>query len=156
MTGACFLAMLIVKGVIALGTALMCCQAAVSTFEPHARNPRVRVWLGMSEGVTAMTYSGAEEQAAQTESVPIDGLSPRALAQLIRGLDSRLTAITCEQRDGEKLLIYTFDVAGKVQSFHMPLTPAAIESIADLYPDAAAHEQELSRLGLLFHPPAGD
>jgi hypothetical protein len=51
------------------------------------------------------------------------------------------------------MLVYTFDVAGDVQPFHLPITGEPIESIADLYPNADRFEQELCRIGLRFQPP---
>ena len=69
-----------------------------------------------------------QERYLEQASVRLRGLSPREVAMLIRSLDSRLTGISYQQQAGEQLLIYTFEVAGKVQSFQVAVTPDAIEA----------------------------
>lgn len=105
-----------------------------------------------------MNHSDPEEQVHRPEqaSAPLKGFSPRQVAKLIRALDSRLASIEYERRAGEPVLTYTFEVAGKAQPFDIAVTSEALESIVDLYPDAAAHEQQLGQFGLMFHPPANE
>lgn len=72
------------------------------------------------------------------------GVSLRQVARTLHGLHSCVTAIE-EQWDGEThILIYTFNVAGQHQSFTVPITAEPVESIADLYPETAVWEQELT------------
>jgi len=52
-------------------------------------------------------------------------------------------------------VVYTFDVAGKQQSFEVAPHDGAVQSIAQLFPEAARPEAELhQRLGITFQPPA--
>ena len=83
------------------------------------------------------------------------GVSVRRVAGAIRDLDSRLIGIELRSGTAESLLVYTFAVAGKTQAFRVPITSETVDSIADLYPEAAAREQELQRqIGVTFAPPA--
>lgn len=102
--------------------------------------------------------SHADDQAREDDQtrIPLYQFSPRRLAKTIRSLDSRLVSVVYEVHDGKPILIYTFEMAGKRQSFHVAATPSAIESICDLYPEAATFEHALGRHGLSFHPPADD
>jgi hypothetical protein len=98
----------------------------------------------------------AREQfhSASQENLLVRTLSPRQLAVLIRSLDSRLTNIDYEQSADQPVLVYTFEVAGKSQTFRLVVRPESIESIIELYPEAAVWEQELLRqFGLVFRPP---
>src|SRR5690349_21309808 len=83
-------------------------------------------------------------------------LSPRQVAALIRGLDSRLVNITVEEVGAERTLVYTFELAGKLASFRLPLLPeASTESIVDFYREAEAQERELlERFGIEFQQPS--
>ncbi|MBK9713957.1 MAG: NADH-quinone oxidoreductase subunit C [Kouleothrix sp.] len=83
---------------------------------------------------------------------PLRELSARQLAGLIRALDSRLLGIAYDDSAGEPALVYSFEVAGKIQRFSLAVRPEGLTSIADLYPAAAAYERELAGwLGLAFH-----
>jgi hypothetical protein len=51
-------------------------------------------------------------------------------------------------------VVYTFDVAGKQQSFEVAVRGGAVESIAQLFPEAATPEAALhERLGITFQAP---
>ncbi|MEZ4861792.1 MAG: hypothetical protein R3C14_10805 [Caldilineaceae bacterium] len=80
-------------------------------------------------------------------------LNPYQIAQAIRALDSRLLAIKFEEKDGQRRLIYHYEVAGRVEPFYVLLKGEPIASIAPLYPEAASYETELQqRYGIEFNP----
>lgn len=81
------------------------------------------------------------------------GQSPRVIATVIRGLDSRLAGIEYEAAADEPALTYTFEVAGMRRAFRLAVAPPPLESLVDLFPEAAACERQLSeRFGLRFEP----
>lgn len=93
--------------------------------------------------------------ATQPPGEPLRALAPRLIARLIRSLDSRLVRIEYEPGPGEPVLHYHFEIAGRSQVFAVAARPAALVSIADLYPAAAPIEQALEQqYGLKFQPPA--
>jgi hypothetical protein len=94
----------------------------------------------------AQDSSDAQERSPQV----LRQFSPRQVALLIRALDSRLISIDYQPGADEGLLSYTFEVAGRQQTFRLAVPRDALESIADLYPEAAAHEQNLGQRGLTF------
>ena len=81
------------------------------------------------------------------------GLTPRQVARTIHGLHSRLVSLVYAYDVGQPVLVYTFEVAGKVESFRTVVVPEELESISDLYPEAAALEQALGPIGLVFRLP---
>ena len=87
------------------------------------------------------------------QGLPHRGLTPRQVAQTIHGLHSRLVSLVYVYHAGQPVLVYTFEVAGKVESFSIVVAPEELESISDLYPEAAALEQALGRSGLVFRLP---
>lgn len=92
--------------------------------------------------------------ATQPPGEPLRALAPRLIARLIRSLDSRLVSIEYEHGSGEPVLHYHFEIAGRTQVFSVAAQPAALVSIADLYPAAASIEQALEQqYGLRFEPP---
>ena len=94
----------------------------------------------------------AGPQDSQPE-LPLRGLTPRQVAQTIHGLHSRLVSLVSAYHAEQPVLVYTFEVAGKVASFPLVVAPEMLESISDLYPEAAAQEQALSAAGLVFRLP---
>jgi len=89
-----------------------------------------------------------------TDRPPLTNISPREIAQLIRALDSKLAGIEYDDGGGAPVLVYSFEVAGRRETFVVPAKPGPLVSIGDLYPDAAARERELeARYGLTFHHP---
>lgn len=85
------------------------------------------------------------------DNLELDGISLRQVARVIHGLNSRLLSVTEQWRGATLVLVYTFDVAGKQQSFCVPISGVTIESIADLFPEATAQEQAVRlRHGLTF------
>jgi len=96
-------------------------------------------------------------QPLQGDDPLLHGFSPRQVASLIRGIDSRLVSIDYDESASERALVYTFEVAGKCQPFRIAVSGAPIASIADLYPEASPREQELQRrFGLVFQPPKAE
>jgi len=82
------------------------------------------------------------------------GLSPRRVAGLIRALDSRLVGIEYDASGEAPTLVYIFELAGIIRQFAMAVRPGTLNSIADLYPEAAAYERDIERrCGLAFRPP---
>jgi len=100
--------------------------------------------------------SGEQTRLGTMPSVFLDTLPVHRAARVIRRLGSSLVSIGYRQDDNLQMLVYTFDVAGKVQPFHVPVTDEPIESIVDLYPNASIYEQELHQTGLRFQPPRRD
>lgn len=72
------------------------------------------------------------------------GVSLRQIARTLYGLNSRVTHIAKLRSENTDMLVYTFDVAGQRQSFSIPITAEPVESIADLYPETAVWERDLS------------
>ncbi len=111
-------------------------------------------WQGMIKMAAHDADTRGQARTSRQENGLLRMFSPRQLAMLIRSLDSRLTDIGYEQSAGESVLVYTFEVAGKHQTFRLVVRPGALESIIELYPEAAAWEQELlSKFGLVFQRP---
>jgi arylformamidase len=98
----------------------------------------------------------APMQPSKPNELLLRGLSPRQIAHMIRGLDSRLVSIDYQSAE-EPVLLYRFEVAGKTQGFSLVVRPESLFSIVDLYPEAAARERELARrFGLSFQLPEAE
>jgi hypothetical protein len=107
--------------------------------------------------MAAESASAGQGQPLQAIDPLLHGFSPRQVASLIRGIDSRLVSIDYAENLGERTLVYTFEVAGKRQPFRIAVPGTPIGSIADLYPEAGAQERELQRrFGLEFQPPSAE
>lgn len=81
----------------------------------------------------------------------------RKAAGAIRSLDSRLERIIYLPRVPSPVLLYTFALAGREETFEVAVEPV-MASVADLYPAAAPLEAELAhRHGITFqrHEEAG-
>jgi hypothetical protein len=91
--------------------------------------------------------------SADQQGLPLRGLTPRHVAQALHGLHSRVVSLVYAYHAGQPELVYTFEVAGKVESFRTAVVPEELESISDLYPEAAALEQALGSIGLVFRLP---
>ena len=87
------------------------------------------------------------------QALLLRGLTPRQVARTIHGLGSRLVSLVYAYHAGQPVLVYTFDVCGRVASFRTVVAPEVLESISDLYPEAAALEQALGEIGLVFRLP---
>ena len=85
--------------------------------------------------------------------LPLRGVTPRQVAQTIHGLQSRFVSLVYAYHAGQPVLVYTFEVAGKVESFRTVVEGEVLESISDLYPKAAVLEQALGEIGLVFRLP---
>ena len=90
---------------------------------------------------------------AGLQGLPLRGLTPRHVAQTLHGLHCRLVSLVYTHNAGQPVLVYTFEVASKVESFRTVVVPQELESIGDLYPEAVALEQALGQIGLVFRPP---
>ena len=90
---------------------------------------------------------------AGQHGLPLRGLTPRHVAQTIYGLRGRLVSLVYTDHNGQRALVYTFEVAGKVESFRTAVVPEELESISDLYPEAAVLEHALGQIGLVFRRP---
>ena len=90
---------------------------------------------------------------ARLQGLPLRGLTPRHVAQTLHGLHSRLVSLNYAYNAGQPVLVYTFEVAGKVESFRTAVVREELESISDLYPEAAAPEEALGQIGLVFRLP---
>jgi hypothetical protein len=86
----------------------------------------------------------------------LSGLTPRHVARTIHGLQSRLVSLVYAYDAGQPVLVYTCEVCGKVEAFRTVVDPNVLESISDLYPEAAALERALGRIGLVFDLPQSD
>ena len=85
---------------------------------------------------------------------PLRSVTPHQIAEMIRGLDSRLAGIEYDERAGEPVLVYRFEMAGGRQAFALAAAPGLLTSIADLYPEADTYEREIERrYGLRFRHP---
>lgn len=74
----------------------------------------------------------------------------RKTAGTIRSLDSRLEGIDHHPRATGPVLVYTFALAGREETFEVAVEPV-MDSLADLYPAAAPLEAELARQhGIVF------
>ena len=83
-------------------------------------------------------------------------MSPRIIALLLRGRDSRLVRSGFDAADQEPVLAYTFDVAGMTRSFRLAVTSDVLQQVAELYPAAAVEERCLvEQFGLRLLPCAG-
>jgi hypothetical protein len=110
---------------------------------------------GEIRAMAADSVSTGPGQPQQGSEPLLHAFSPRQVAGLIRGIDSRLVGIDYAENMGERALVYIFEVAGKRQQFRIAAPGATVASIADLYPEAAPQEHELQhQFGLVFLPPS--
>lgn len=77
----------------------------------------------------------------------VRGVSLRQVARTLHGLSSRVIKIEERRDTGIHMLVYRIDVAGQRRSFCITVSAEPLESIADLYPEAAAWEQALQQRG---------
>src|SRR5436309_324251 len=84
---------------------------------------------------------------------PLHELTPHQIAEMIRGLDSRLTGIDYDASAGEPVLMYRFELIGRREAFAVALDADPLPSIADLYSEADVYERALTqRYGVRFLP----
>jgi len=84
----------------------------------------------------------------------LNGVTPAQVASFMLDVGGRLVNLDGRADAGHPLVVYTFDVAGKQQSFEVAVSDGAVESIAQLFPDAAHPEAALhERLGITFTSP---
>ncbi len=93
-----------------------------------------------------------QQPPASTPHVMRSALMRKA-AGTIRSLDSRLEGIVYHPRAAGPVLVYTFALAGREETFAVAVEPE-MDSLADLYPAAAPLEAELARQhGIVFRRP---
>ena len=84
----------------------------------------------------------------------LNGITPAQVASFMLDVGGRLVDLDTRADAGHPLVVYTFEVAGKQQSFEVPVRDGAVESIAPFFPEAAPPEAALhERLGIKFRPP---
>ena len=95
------------------------------------------------------------QSPASAEPTPrLNGVTPAQVASFMLDVGGRLIALDARDDADRPLVVYTFDVAGKRQSFEVAVGGGAVESIAQLFPEAAHPEAVLhERLGITFQPP---
>jgi hypothetical protein len=88
------------------------------------------------------------------QSARLDGITPAQVASFMLDVGGHLVGLDARADADHPLVVYTFDVAGKQQSFEVAVRDGAVESIAQLFPEAAHREAALhERLGITFEPP---
>jgi hypothetical protein len=97
----------------------------------------------------------ASDAAVSPGSAPrLNGVTPAQVASFMLDVGGQLVNLDTREDDERPLVVYTFDVAGKQQSFEVAVRDGAVESIAQFFPEAAAPEAELhDRLGITFQAP---
>lgn len=84
----------------------------------------------------------------------LNGVTPAQVASFMLDVGGLLVSLDARADAGHPLVVYTFEVAGKQQSFEVAVQDGAVESIAQLFPEAAHPEAALhERLGITFQPP---
>lgn len=84
----------------------------------------------------------------------LNGVTPAQVASFMLDVGGRLVALDARAVADRALVVYTFDVAGKRQSFEVAVRDGAVESIAPLFPEAVGPEATLhERLGITFQTP---
>jgi len=100
-----------------------------------------------------ITQSDESDRPAEQGDALLSGVSPRQMAGAIRSLDSRLVGMAVDSSADAPMLIYTFVVAGRTQTFRLAIDARECESIADLYPEATIWEEQLrQQFDLTFVP----
>ena len=87
-------------------------------------------------------------------SARLNGVTPAQVASFMLDVGGRLVGLDARADGDRALVVYTFDVAGKQQAFEVAAHDGAVQSIAQLFPEAARPEAALhERLGITFRPP---
>ena len=82
-----------------------------------------------------MTTDDSQSQDRRTIASllgPLRELTPHQIAEMIRGLDSRLAGIEYDTSAGEPVLVYRFELADRREEFAVATTTGPLSSIADL------------------------
>jgi hypothetical protein len=96
----------------------------------------------------------ADPAGSTGPSPRLNGITPAQVASFMLDVGGRLVGLDARGDAGHPLVVYTFDVVGKRQSFEVAVRDGAVESIAQLFPEAADPEAALhERLGISFQPP---
>jgi hypothetical protein len=110
--------------------------------------------------VESMSQAGGDLRQASNgptdvrSSPRLNGVTPAQVASFMLDVGGRLVDLDARAEGDRPLVVYTFDVAGKQQSFEVAVRDGAVESIAQLFPEAACPEAELhQRLGITFEAP---
>jgi hypothetical protein len=84
----------------------------------------------------------------------LNGVTPAQVASFMLDVGGRLVSLDAGTEAGHPLVVYTFEVAGKQQSFEVAVRDGTVESIAQLFPEAIHPEAALhERLGITFQSP---
>jgi hypothetical protein len=85
----------------------------------------------------------------------LNGVTPAQVARFILGVGGCLVSLDTRKEGEANVVVYTFAAASKEQSFVAPVRDRAVESIASVFPEAAAREAELrDRHGIHFEEPS--
>jgi hypothetical protein len=99
-------------------------------------------------------YSTSDGSASVGPPPRLNGVTPAQVASFMLDVGGRLVGMDAGADAGHSLVVYTFEVAGKRQSFEVAVRDGAVESIAQLFPEAKRPEAALhERLGISFRPP---
>jgi Ni,Fe-hydrogenase III component G len=97
---------------------------------------------------------GGDDAGPDGAAPRLGGVTPAQVARFILGLDGCLVSLDARREGEADVVVYTFAVASKEQSFVAPVRDRAVESIASVFPEAAAREAELrDRHGIQFEEP---
>jgi hypothetical protein len=104
---------------------------------------------------TTSDDSQYQERPSASLPGPLRELTPHQIAEMIRGLDSRLTGIDYDTSAGEPVLMYRFELSGRREAFAVAVDVDPLTSVADLYSEADVYERALTqRYGVRFLPPS--
>jgi hypothetical protein len=113
------------------------------------------VWevLSMSQA-DGGPHSTSDGSASVGPPPRLNGITPTQVASFMLDVGGRLVGLDSGADAHHPLVVYTFEVAGKQQSFEVAVRDGVVESIAQLFPEAAHPEAALhERLGIAFQPP---
>jgi hypothetical protein len=113
------------------------------------------VWgvLSMSQA-DGGSYPASDGAASVGPPPRLNGVTPAQVASFMLDVGGRLVGLDAGADAGHPLVVYTFEVAGKQQSFEVAVRDGVVESIAQHFPEAARPEAALhARLGITFRPP---
>jgi hypothetical protein len=97
----------------------------------------------------------AGDAALPGDTPRLNGITPTQVARFILGLGGYLVSLHARREGEVELVVYTFEVASKEQSFVAPVRDHVVESIAPVFPEAAVREAELGHcLGIQFKAPS--
>lgn len=133
------------------------CEGAIPNERQLCEDDRRTTAHGVSEPMTSAQFDanrGGDDAAPDGGMPRLNGVTPAQVARFILGLGGSLVSLDARKEGEADILVYTFAVASKEQSFVAPVRDRAVESIASVFPEAAAREADLrDRHGILFEEP---